>query len=297
MSKEYLFADYTELIRKHREEAQAMAERLAMVKGYERRAERMANCESYTSGMLCPKCHTFHTVKASLCRDRLCPNCGWALSRRRAAAVLQAVEDIGSWEPIEVIHVVLTLKHENDMNPAEQIDDLQAAISRLMRRKRMKENTIGSVRSVEIKKGKNGFHPHIHMLMIVNADYFHNPIKQRELVTMWREAARMDYNPIVWIKKAYDGKNAGKDLKDAIYECVKYTIKTSEWKTMKTNDLVRAASAIFKRRLFTISGARLRAAYDRAVSEQSKQDEILESPYCKSCGTKKVYATIGGKER
>ena len=294
MSKEYMFSEYAELMRKHQNEAREMAERLIRIPGYEARADRMKNCESYTSGLMCPKCHTFHTIKASLCRDRLCPNCGWALSRKRASAVLQAIEEVAAAEPIEVIHIVLTQRHEQSDEPREQVERLQSACTRLMRRKRMQQNVIGYVRSVEIKKNSSGFHPHVHMLLIVKGEYFRNPIKQRELCSMWRAAGELDYDPIVWIKKAYDGKTVGNDLKSAIYECVKYTIKTSEWKRMNDKDLSKAADAIYHRQLFNIGGNDLRTAYNRALRKQNEYNE-LETPYCKSCGTKKVIATIGGK--
>lgn len=287
---EYTFEEYGELMRKHHEEAGIIAEKLEVVPGYRNRAERMKNCETYTKGIYCPKCKSFHTVKASLCRDRLCPNCGWALSRKRAKAVLYAVDKLRKEEPLEVIHIVLTLKHDETSKLAEQIDSLMKGFRNLMRRKRMRENMIGYIRAIEVKKAQSGYHPHIHMLYIVNEGYFKNPVTHTELCAMWRKACEIEYSPVVWIKKAYSKDEDGKALYEAIYECVKYAIKTNDWKKMETDELIETAEALYARKLFSVNGNRIMKPYMDGM-ESDKPEEEQPTP-CKKCGSQRYIASI-----
>ena len=287
---DYSFEEYSELMRKHHEEAEEMSKRLAVVPGYAMRAERMSKCETFTKGIYCPKCKTFHTVRASLCRDRLCPNCGWALSRRRAKAVLHAVEALAEETKIEVIHIVLTLKHDKESELGKQITDLMQGFRKLTRKRRFQEKTLGYIRSIEIKKGNQGFHPHIHILYIVDKEYFKKPITHAELCDMWADACGICYKPVVWIQKAYSNKSDPKALYSAIYECVKYAIKTNEWKEMQIDDLIKTAEAIHGRMLFKVNGKKVISLYMESMEAEKPEEE--EPTPCKKCGSNRYIASI-----
>jgi plasmid rolling circle replication initiator protein Rep len=286
----YGLEQFADLMRKHQEEAVSMSRRLARVPEYSNRALRMSRCGIYTRGIYCPKCKIFHTTKSSLCRDRLCPNCGWALSRKRARAVLYAIDQLSEIQNIEVLHLVLTLKHDEETPLREQIKTLCKGIGVLMRYAAIRKYTVGYVRSIEIKVGSNGFHPHAHILVVMNQDYFKTFIPQQEWVDMWRKACKLDYNPIVWIKKAYSSKKEDNNICEAIYECVKYTIKTSDWKTLPDEQLLEAAEAIHGRQLFAVCGSSIYAPYHKRMEDREEVEEIVTP--CKKCGTNRFIATI-----
>lgn len=286
----YGLEQFADLMRKHQEEAVAMSRRIACIPGYESRAQRMSKCGVYTRGIYCPKCKVFHTTRSSLCRDRLCPNCGWALSRKRARAVLYAVDQLSAVQDVEVLHLVLTLKHDDATPLREQIQTLCRGIGTMMRYAPIKKYLVGYVRSIEIKVGSFGFHPHAHVLLVMNQEYFKSYIPQQNWVDMWRKACKLDYNPVVWIKKAYSSKTENNTICEAIYECVKYTIKTNEWKTMPNDRLQEAAEAIHGRQLFAVCGSGLFAPYRERMEERDEVDEIATP--CKKCGTNRFIATI-----
>lgn len=290
------FSDYVDMVSHHHEEAARMAARLSVIPGYLGRSERMRHCETYTKGLYCPKCKTFHTIASSLCRDRLCPNCGWALSRRRASAVVMALDNLSSVEDIEVIHVVLTLRHDSDTVLKDQIASLLQGFSRFLKKSRIRKHLIGALRSVEIKRSgdwfHDWFHPHIHALLVMDHGYNRDFIAQSEFVSMWREAARVDYDPIVWVKKAYSKNANASSIHEAIYECVKYTVKCSEWFSMDNDSLRMAADAIHGRTLFKVSGSRFVAAYMEAM-ERLRVDAFDGSVTpCKKCGSNRFIASI-----
>lgn len=296
---DYPFEAYSDLMKNHHDAAVAMADKLSEIPIFRNRAERMAHCSTVATGLYCPSCKSFHTVRASLCRDRLCPNCGWVLARRRASAVLQALEGVSVVHDPVVLHVVLTLKHSRKDSLSEQLDRLLNGFRKLIRSTPLCDDRIGYIRSVEVKYNKSGFHPHIHMLLIMNEWYYTHMIKQADLVQLWKKACDLDYDPVVWIKQAYNsdrgdrGKNAEKPLHDAIYECVKYCIKTNDWQQMNPGILLEAASAIHGRSLFIVGGKVFRREYfdaEKRIKEACSCDE--PEPKCRKCGNEKKLVTL-----
>lgn len=290
ISTEMGLEQYADLMRKHQEEAVSMSKRLELVPMYKARAERMSRCGVYTRGLYCPKCKSFHTTRSSLCRDRLCPNCGWNLSRKRARAVLYAIDHIAALQPIEVLHLVLTLKHDADTPLRDQINALCIGVGKMLRYAPITRYMIGYVRSIEVKHGNAGFHPHVHILLVMNQDYYNTFIPQKEWVAMWRQACGLDYDPVVWIKKAYACDQVENTVANAIYECVKYTIKTCEWQRMTPDALQEAAAAIYQKKLFYV-GKALRAPYMMRMNENDDAIDEIVTP-CKKCGSNRFIATI-----
>lgn len=289
------FTRYVDLMRSHHKDAKSMAKVLEQIPIFEKRAFRMAHCSTIATGMFCPKCKTFHTVRASLCRDRLCPNCGWILARRRAFAVSESVQALGNvFDPV-VLHVVLTIRHEKKDDLSSLLDRLLQGLRKLMRSKRLSMDRLGYIRSVEIKHNKSGFHPHIHMLLIMDSTYYQHMIKQKELVSLWRSACGLDYDPVVWIKSAYD-KNGSNDLHQAIYECVKYSVKSMEWSKMSVKALYEAAMAIHSRTLFYVGGSMLRREF-RAAMERNREiiDDDPDLKICRKCGSNRYSLTLNAE--
>lgn len=288
------FSRYVDLLRSHHAEAKKMSEVLEKIPIFEKRAYRMSHCSTIATGKYCPKCKTFHTVRASLCRDRLCPNCGWILARRRAYAISDSVEGLSNiFDPV-VLHVVLTMKHSKSDELSAMIDTLLQGFRKLIRNKRLSDGRLGYIRSVEVKHNKSGFHPHIHLLLIMDSSYYDHMIKQKDLVAMWREACGFDYDPVVWIKSAYDKDGSG-DLKQAIYECVKYSVKSSEWSKMSRKALYNAAMAIHSRTLFFVGGKLLRREYKAAIERQAPFCDDADLKICKKCGSVKYDMTLNAE--
>lgn len=290
ISSEMGLEQYADLMRKHQEEAVAMSKCLGKLPIFKARAERMSKCGIYTRGLYCPKCKSFHTTRSSLCRDRLCPNCGWALSRKRARAVLYAVDHLSELQSLEVLHLVLTLKHDTETRLRDQLEALCKNVGKMLRYSRIKRYMLGYVRSIEIKKGNAGFHPHAHVLLVMSPDYNRAFIPQKDWIAMWRLACGLDYDPVVWIKKAYACDQVENTVADAIYECVKYTIKTSEWEQMTPEELYIAADAIHGRKLFSVAGALYEPYMMRMEEKDDPVDEAVTP--CKKCGSNRFIATI-----
>jgi hypothetical protein len=66
-------------------------------------------------------------------------------------------------------------------------------------------------------------HPHMHVLLMVSPNYFDRAhyIEQTKWVALWKRAARLDYDPVIDIRKV-------QQLDNAIFEVSKYCLKTTD---------------------------------------------------------------------
>lgn len=284
------FESYLELLSDHYEASQEMAGILENIQSFQRRAMRMRKCQSMTVGQYCEVCKTFHAMHGSRCRDRLCPNCGWALSRERAKALYRTLSEMLAERPkIAILHVVLTLQHDN-INDTETLEEatehIITAYQTLTHYKAVKRHLLGHVRNVEICNEKGGLHPHIHALWLMDETYWGDMINQDELCHYWGRALKVEYKPITYIRKVYR-KGTIKDgdpIKEAIYEAVKYNIKTTDWAAMSLQTLASAAAAVANKRFFQIAGRELSTRFHQAMGESVSMQE--EKKTCERCGSR-----------
>jgi hypothetical protein len=75
-------------------------------------------------------------------------------------------------------------------------------------------------------------HPHIHALLLVPASYWgRNYIKHAEWRQQWAMAMRLDYDPVVDIRRAYVKEGNDQNMSEneaATRECMKYVCKSQE---------------------------------------------------------------------
>lgn len=274
----YLTLDgYTDLMQKHVSDARRMADALGQIPIFSRRADRMRNCSTITRGRYCPTCHSWHTTQASLCRDRLCPNCGWALAHSRAAALMETLRPL---HDVHIFAVVLTVKNCDLSQLAGSLSDMLSAFTRLTKSAAFRRAFVGYARNLEIKVNDADVHPHIHMLALSHSTH---PIDKHALNDLWQRCLNVDYAPITWIKEAF-----GHDTADAVYECIKYTIKSSEWLHMDKSQILTFTDAIHSKKLFS-SGGLL-----RKLCKVDIPDSV--SLLCEHCGTRTVDKVLSMNE-
>ena len=219
-------------------------------------------------------------TNAESCRVRLCPLCSWRRSLKNfwntIAIVkwLQANESRQEVGKFSYIFITLTVKNCRGGALSGTIDDLFAAVKRLYERKEIKKAWLGMVRNLEVthnidinSKDYDTFHPHFHMIAAVRPSYFtsRDYISQKRLQALWKECLRVDYDPVVDIRRVKsmaspEGENAsGCDAAKAVAECSKYAAKAADYiipddwdLTVETVRLLDAA--LDRRRLINYSG-------------------------------------------
>lgn len=219
-------------------------------------------------------------VGFSSCRVRLCPLCAWRRSLKnfwntiKIVKWLQANQSRPEVGKFSYIFITLTVKNCRGDDLSGTIDDLFSAVKRLYERNEVKKAWLGMVRNLEVthnidvkSKDYDTFHPHFHMIVAVRPSYFtsRNYISQKRLQKLWKECLRVDYDPVVDIRRVKyragsDADNASDcDAAKAVAECSKYAAKAADYIIPDdwdlTVDTVRLLdAALDRRRLINYSG-------------------------------------------
>lgn len=209
----------------------------------DKRAENIQSCGTYIG--ITQIENVTHIVKSNFCRDRLCAICAWRRQSKFIAQTMPILNRIA--EDYRFLFMTLTIKNCDIEDIKKNVDIMLQGFHRLFMRRKFKRVIKGLIRSVEItfnEKVKT-VHPHIHILAVVNKDYFDNTedyITHDELMKVWKECCRLNYNPIVDIRRVND-TGAG------AVETMKYSLKPTI-----ENEALRAFDMLKGKRLISFTG-------------------------------------------
>ncbi|MGO4865973.1 protein rep [Ligilactobacillus ruminis] len=174
------------------------------------------------------------------CKDRLCPMCSWRRSLKSAAELQQILTRAVELKPKDqFLFLTLTVKNVYGKEDLKRtMSELTKGFNRMIKYKKISEKIVGYVRSTEVTVNENdgSYHPHLHVLLMVEPTYFwgREYIPQSEWTKLWKRAMKLDYTPVVNIKKIHDKKGKG-DLKSAALEVGKYQTKSKDYLSDDTN--------------------------------------------------------------
>ena len=132
------------------------------------------------------------------------------------------------------LFLTLTVRNMPVQELRSSLSDMNKAWNRLRLRREFANNVLGWIRTTEVTRGADdSAHPHFHCLLMVRPGYFagKNYITQSRWTDLWRECARLDYQPIVDIRvvkpklKPGDSSSA---LRNAVAETLKYAVKPED---------------------------------------------------------------------
>lgn len=225
------------------------------------------------------------------CRRRWCPLCSWLKTRARWALFLERVPGlIEQHSPVRWLMLTLTV-----CNCA--IVDLPATVDRMFAGYRALTNpksrlgrewpATGWLRALEITFPRSGeAHPHIHSLLAVRPSYFtRGYIRQAEWAQRWKQACKLNYNPIVDVRRVKplspEVKRAvGPALAEAfggLREVSKYIVKPAD---IADNPDAAKGLMLLKNRRFLDGGGWL-----RGVLRAHSPDPQLELPVIEDVAT------------
>jgi plasmid rolling circle replication initiator protein Rep len=154
---------------------------------------------------------------ARFCRVRLCPICQWRRSMMWRARFLKALPKICADYPKgRFIFLTLTVRNCRLEDLRETIAWMNASWLKMIKRKNFP--ALGWIKCIEVTRGETDLaHPHFHCLLMVNSNYFTiNYISQANWTKMWKECLKVDYTPIVNVKRVRDRKHKSKQTVDSI---------------------------------------------------------------------------------
>lgn len=203
--------------------------------GFAREAELARTCATALGYDVHSETGERRLSMVNACKLRLCP---WCAGRRAHKAAVQLIKAL-LWvddHRADVRYLMLTVTLEN-CTAARLVETLTAMTdgwSRLRKLRGVKRAALGWYRTLEITRNHddNTYHPHIHVLIAVDdKQYFHHGgawIDHADWVRMWRESARLPYNPIVGIQVAHAHGDKTAGLAAAL-ESSKYSTKDKDY--------------------------------------------------------------------
>ena len=177
---------------------------------------------------------------ANPCNRRLCPFCEWRRSRAWRRRFFEGLPKFHEDFPLHrAIFLTLTVRNCAISDLRATINDMHRGWDRMQKRCgfptkfwfRRTEITSNVARKPTFEPPT--FHPHIHAVLFVPPGYFSkNYIRQTEWQKEWMDAARLDYAPIVDVRRAKtkstSGGHAIDESRSAGIEAAKYATKATD---------------------------------------------------------------------
>lgn len=197
--------------------------------GRSRIRERVRNCGTFLAFK------RFEDAKIKLhqayfCKDRLCPMCAWRRSLKVFGQVAKIMNTGKNEKKLRYVFLTLTLKNVEAEELSPTIDLMTDAFVKLKRRKPFKNAVVGWLRVLEIAYNpkRKDFHPHFHVILAVEPDYFSKDnqhyLSQEKWCKLWRKSLKIDYNPIVDIRAVKASKQD-----NSVAEMAKYSVKSNSY--------------------------------------------------------------------
>lgn len=175
--------------------------------------------------------------RANFCKVRLCPMCSWRRSLKIYGQVSKVMNYAEDNKDYDYIFLTLTVKNCTGDELKDTIDVLMNGFNSMTKRKIYKNSIKGHFRALEITHNINinsssfdTYHPHFHCILAVNKSYFTDTksyISQKDWTSLWKDVLKVDYTPIVDIRRFEDRK--GKGIFKSIAEVAKYTVKDNDY--------------------------------------------------------------------
>lgn len=172
--------------------------------------------------------------EANFCKFRFCSTCNWRRNLNINKELLQALEAIEATRSVSYLFLTLTIKNPATVDLKATVGHLNDSFKRMTKTKAYKDAILGYFKALEIvgdETPEGEVHPHFHIILIVNPSYFKskNYLSQAKWTEMWQEALRVDYTPVVDVRRIKPKTTrAGKQLtalQSAVFEVAKYSVK------------------------------------------------------------------------
>ena len=242
------------------------------------KAKRLKDCWSHIKIAKHRITNEIKLVSANSCRVRLCPACAWRRMRKYAGENARMLANYAVYSNYQYIFLTVTIKNVVGADLSDTLSELLEAWKRMCKRKRLKSIMLGIIRNLEItynRKSKT-YHPHIHAIIAVPPTYFGKDyINQKEWQDYWKDAIRIDYEPIIDVRKI-------RNITDtkAIYEISKYVAKISSFLHLKDNEIDEVIYnmdlALTNRRIISYAGIFKEWRREQKLAEDIEDEDITD---------------------
>jgi plasmid rolling circle replication initiator protein Rep len=226
-------------------------------------------------------------VNGLLCNRRLCPFCEWRRTRAWRARLLRGLQSFRTEQPkLRALFLTLTVRNCQLYELRDTISHLHSSYKRLSLIRdfpttawfRRTEVTLSAKPGIGGPLLGSSAHPHIHALLLVRPSYFSRDYwPQLRWQQEWQMAARLDYPPVVDIRRAHSKRQAEVKLTDtdfaAVLEAAKYSTKAADLLSLGTL-LPIFHSEMKHLRLYGVSRSLQRHIKEQEVVTDELLDEV-----------------------
>lgn len=216
--------------------------------------------------------HKIHN--ANFCKHRFCPMCAKRKSLKDTLALTCMIQYVEEIKKRRFIFLTLTVPNIVGDGLDDKIKEMNKGWQKLIRREKFIKAVQGYVKKLEVtfNEKEQTYHPHFHVFLSVDKNYFTNPkkyLKHSEWLDEWR--AVMNDESITQVDIRTFRKKTEKPCL-AVNELTKYIAKDSNY-LISEDVFIVFYKALTKKRMFTFGGDFKQA---RDLYKNGKLDHYIE---------------------
>jgi len=262
--------------------------------GYKKEAEMIFNCGSYLEFLVKENKNTKELKKnlssANFCKFRFCSTCNWRKVVRVHQNLFKAIGELEKERELAYILLTLTVRNPKVEDLKDTIKQMNAGFTRMSQRKDFKKVVIGYFKAIEIlgsSTPSDEMNPHFHILLIVSKSYFKSRyyIKQSKWTEMWKNALRIDYTPVVDVRRVRSKDEKMTPLQSVVAEVAKYSLKPIDLVLKKDEYFISIIEQTKRMRFYSTGGMLKRKLNlkNEDTLENVKLDETEKNEWIEIC--------------
>jgi len=252
--------------------------------------ERMKECASYLSFGLWQQSNSEFGLKynkrllsSNFCKARLCPQC----QARRSIRLFQQLDSIVSvykerYPSHRGLMLTLTIPNVPEDQLSEGVDRILAGFRKMTNSRKWKGFAKAAFRSLEVSYNPKTetFHPHLHVLLMVDKNYFTRDrgkyLTQEDWQSWWSECMDAPPGQEYIIEVHTVKRRKGQSAKGALAEVTKYAVKPEDVYWLKENGSYAASSEIIMALHYALRGRHLVMFYGefRVIKKELKLEDV-----------------------
>ena len=213
--------------------------------------DRMHNCGKVVKYALDTVNEKKKLLYTETCESRFCARCQKMKSIKLGQKLFTLTNYLKVEKEYRFLFITLTVPNVSKDDLKEEIKEINSAIDKMTQRKKFQQfKAYFTKLEITYNRKRNDYHPHIHLLVAVEKNYFDKRnkdyIKQEELLKHW-QSAKNDYSITQVDIRALKDNNDDKLMK-SILEVSKYEAKSSDFAINQE---------VFETFYFALKGARM----------------------------------------
>ena len=202
--------------------------------GDERKSERCEKCGTFLEFYDYQHKETSERKRslksANFCEVKWCPMCAMIKQRKLVNETRSILKQVEALRPVKYVFLTLTVKNPPLTELNSTLKTMNKAFTLLAKSEEFSSVVLGYIRALEALGGSTSAgeaHPHYHCLLVVKPEYFAGRcyITQARWSELWQRSLKVDYTPIVDVRRIRQKSAEWVARDSAIFETLKYLAK------------------------------------------------------------------------